>query len=31
MKIDIIGCCTIANADHIPSYLNNAEAEIKFF
>ena len=31
MKIAIIGCGTIANAAHIPSYLNNDEAEIKYF
>ncbi|MFI3324706.1 MAG: Gfo/Idh/MocA family oxidoreductase [Clostridia bacterium] len=31
MKIAIIGCGTIANAAHIPSYLENAEAEIKYF
>jgi len=31
MKVGIIGCGTIANAAHIPSYLNNPEAEIKYF
>lgn len=31
MKIAVIGCGTIANAAHIPSYMNNAEAEIKYF
>ena len=31
MKIGIIGCGTIANAAHIPSYLKNPEAEIKYF
>lgn len=31
MKVAVIGCGTIANAAHIPSYMNNAEAEIKYF
>jgi len=31
MKIGIIGCGTIANAAHIPSYLANPDAEIKYF
>jgi len=31
MKIAVIGCGTIANAAHIPSYMNNPEAEIKYF
>jgi len=31
MKIAVIGCGTIANAAHIPSYLNNPDAEIKYF
>ena len=31
MKVAIIGCGTIANAAHIPSYLNNSVAEIKYF
>lgn len=31
MKIAIIGCGTIANAAHIPSYMVNKEAEIKYF
>ncbi len=31
MKVAIIGCGTIANAAHIPSYINNSEAEIKYF
>ncbi len=31
MKIAVIGCGTIANVAHIPSYMNNAEAEIKYF
>jgi hypothetical protein len=31
MKVAIIGCGTIANAAHIPAYLKNPEAEIKYF
>ena len=31
MKIAIIGCGTIANSAHIPSYMSNPEAEIKYF
>jgi len=31
MKIGIIGCGTIANSYHIPSYLNNEKVEIKYF
>ncbi len=31
MKIAIIGCGTIANNAHIPSYLKNEEVEIKWF
>lgn len=31
MKIAVIGCGTIANSAHIPSYMNNPEAEIKYF
>ena len=31
MKVAIIGCGTIANNAHIPSYMNNAKAEIKYF
>ncbi len=31
MKVAIIGCGTIANSAHIPAYLNNPEAEIKYF
>ena len=31
MKVAVIGCGTIANAAHIPSYMNNPKAEIKYF
>lgn len=31
MKVAVIGCGTIANAAHIPSYVKNPEAEIKYF
>jgi len=31
MKVAVIGCGTIANAAHIPSYMNNKDAEIKYF
>ncbi len=31
MKIGIIGCGTIANNAHIPAYMKNKEAEIKYF
>jgi predicted dehydrogenase len=31
MKIAVIGCGAIANAAHIPAYLNNPDAEIKYF
>ncbi len=31
MKIAIIGCGTIANSAHIPAYMKNPEAEIKYF
>lgn len=31
MKIAVIGCGTIANNAHIPSYLANPDAEIKYF
>ncbi len=31
MKVAVIGCGTIANAAHIPSYMNNPEAEIVYF
>ena len=31
MKVGVIGCGTIANAAHIPSYLNNSKVEIKYF
>ena len=31
MKVAIIGCGTIANAAHIPAYMKNEEAQIKYF
>ena len=31
MKVGIIGCGTIANAAHIPAYMANPDAEIRFF
>ncbi len=31
MKIAIIGCGAIANGAHIPAYMKNPEAEIKYF
>lgn len=31
LKVAIIGCGTIANSSHIPSYLKNDEVEIKYF
>ena len=31
MKIGIIGCGTIAVGQHIPAYMNNSKAEIKYF
>lgn len=31
MKVAVIGCGTIANSAHIPAYLKNEEAEIKYF
>ena len=31
MKIAIIGCGAIANGQHIPAYLKNEKAEIKYF
>ena len=31
MKVAVIGCGTIANMQHIPAYLKNKDAEIKYF
>ena len=31
MKVAVIGCGTIANIAHIPSYVKNPDAEIKYF
>jgi Predicted dehydrogenases and related proteins len=31
MKVGIIGCGTIANSAHIPAYMANPDAEIKYF
>ena len=31
MKVGIIGCGTIANSAHIPAYMANSDAEIKYF
>lgn len=31
VKVAIIGCGTIANSSHIPSYLKNEQVEIKYF
>ena len=31
MKVGVIGCGTIANAQHIPAYMANEKAEIKYF
>ena len=31
IKVGVIGCGTIANAAHIPSYMKNADVEIKYF
>jgi predicted dehydrogenase len=31
IKVAVIGCGTIANSAHIPSYLANGQVEIKYF
>ena len=31
IKVAVIGCGTIANSAHIPSYMKNAACEIKYF
>lgn len=31
MKVGVIGCGTIANAAHIPAYMKNSGADIKYF
>lgn len=31
MKVAVIGCGSIANTAHIPSYMNNKDVEIKYF
>ena len=31
IKVAIIGCGTIANSAHIPAYMKNEKAEIKYF
>ena len=31
MQVAVIGCGTIANSAHIPSYMNNSKVEIKYF
>ena len=31
MKVAVIGCGSIANSAHIPSYMNNPEAQIAYF
>ena len=31
LKVGVIGCGTIANGAHIPAYMKNPEAEIKYF
>ena len=31
IKVAVIGCGTIANSAHIPSYMNCPDAEIKYF
>ena len=31
MKVAVIGCGAIANSAHIPAYMANQKAEIKYF
>jgi predicted dehydrogenase len=31
IKVAVIGCGTIANSAHIPAYMKNEKAEIKYF
>ena len=31
IKVAVIGCGTIANAAHIPAYMNNEDAQIVYF
>ena len=31
MKVAVIGCGTIANHAHIPAYMKNTDAQIKYF
>ena len=31
LKVAVIGCGNIANSAHIPAYMKNPDAEIKYF
>ena len=31
IKVAVIGCGTIANSAHIPAYMKNDKAEIRYF